>query len=205
MIIEPPSKTWLEKGLQEDVQRLRGGGLGFVCCGGGGGVGAQPPSPLEPQPEVRTARQEQITQNPLANQQVPQLSQSIPPTQAPQVAASENNSNTIKAMGGTLAVPGRSATGRTHSLPAAPPAIASTPQHSEQSRTRHQTLPSKLPATKPGQLSSPSGAAPIPEGSIDYGGGIMRSPAFPPSVHIAGGSRKTAGGPPPVVASFMKD
>ncbi|KAG8714154.1 hypothetical protein FRC11_009588 [Ceratobasidium sp. 423] len=152
--------------------------------------------------EVQTSRSEPAAPKPPANQRVPRLSQPTPPNHTVQAGPSDKTLNVVKSTEGTLAVPDRSGTGRTLSSPA-PPTIASTSQPSGPSRARHQTLPSKLSANKPGQLSSPGPS--IPEGSFDYGGGVMQSPAFPPSVHIAGGSRKTAGAPPPVTAPFMKD
>ncbi|KAG8731393.1 hypothetical protein FRC11_004293, partial [Ceratobasidium sp. 423] len=151
--------------------------------------------------EAQTSRSEPAAPKPV-NQRAPRLSQPTPPNQAVQAGSLDKSPNTTKSTEGTLVAPGRSGTSRTLSSPAQP-TIASTPLPSGSSRARHQTLPSKLSANKPGQISSPGPS--IPEGSIDYGGGVMRSPAFPPSVHIAGGSRKTAGAPPPVTAPFMKD
>ncbi|CAE7158775.1 unnamed protein product [Rhizoctonia solani] len=203
MIIGPPSKLWLEKDSLEDAQRLRGGGMGCACCGGGGNT--QQASPLEPQPELtenKPVREEQPAPKAPSKQQVPRLSLPTPPSQASQAGPSEKPSSATRSTGATLQAPSRST--RTYSSPAAP-SIPPAPQSSEQSRDRRQTLPSKLSPNKSNQVSSPSGPPPIPEGFIDYGGGIMRSPAFPPSVHIAGGSRKGAGGPPPVTAPFMKD
>ncbi|CAE7202577.1 unnamed protein product [Rhizoctonia solani] len=145
MIIGPPSTPWLEKDLLEGTQRLRGGGVECVCCGGGDN--SQQLSPLEPQPELAD------------NENVRRAALSISPAH----------------------------------------------QASERSRDRHQTLPSKLAANKSNLITSSWGSPSTLEGAIDYGGGIMQNPAFPPSVHIAGGSRKGAGGPPPVTAPFMKD
>ncbi|KDN39281.1 hypothetical protein RSAG8_08916, partial [Rhizoctonia solani AG-8 WAC10335] len=200
MIIGPPSESCLEKDLLQDAQRLRGGGL-CGCCGGGD---PQRPSPLEPQPSLagNKTTTEQATPKAPANQQVPLLSQPTPPKQASQTGPSEKTPSATKSTGATLAAPSRSS--RTISSPASPPPIPPVSQPSGQSRPRHKTLPSKLSANQPTQASSLS-SSPILEGTIDYGGGVMRSPAFPPSVHVAGGSRKAAGGPPPITAPFMKD
>ncbi|CAE6446499.1 unnamed protein product [Rhizoctonia solani] len=200
MIIGPPSKSWLEKDSLEDAERLRGGGLGCACCGGDGNSQQLPP--LEPQPnlaENKTTPTEQTTPKAPSKQQVPRLSQPTPPQPKP----SEKTPSDTKSTGTTLAVPSRSS--RTHSSPSAPPTIPAVSQASGPSRTRHQTLPSKFSTSKPTQVSSPSSSPPMPEGTIDYGRGVIQSPAFPPSVHIVGGNRKAAGGPPPITAPFMKD
>ncbi|CAE6501284.1 unnamed protein product [Rhizoctonia solani] len=197
MIIGPPLESCLEKDLLQDAQRLRGGGL-CGCCGGGN---AQRRSPLEPQPdlpEIETTRTEQATPKAASKEQAPRSPRPPPPNQTSQTEPSEKTPSATKPTGATLAAPNRS--NRTLSSPAAPPQPVS--QTSEQSRTRRQTLPSKLFANQP---TLPSSSSPIPEGTIDYGGGIMRSPAFPPSVHVAGGSRKVAGGPLLITAPFMKD
>ncbi|CEL53403.1 hypothetical protein RSOLAG1IB_11335 [Rhizoctonia solani AG-1 IB] len=195
MTIGPPFISWIEEQALEDAQRLRGGRLGCACCGDKND--GERPSPLEPQPDA--ARPEPVAQK-VPTRTAPQLSQPVPPTQASQAGSSKKLAGASKSPDDLLTAPGRADTGRTRSSPGVQPAIPPMAQ----TRTRHQTLPSRLSANQPTQSPLPS-VSPIPEDTIDYGGGLMRSPAFPPSVHVAAGSRKTSGAPPAAKPPFMKD
>ncbi|CAE6536461.1 unnamed protein product [Rhizoctonia solani] len=206
MVIALPPAARLEKDLLEDAERLRGGGLGCACCGSGD-VQSSPLEPQPPQPPpaqsqsdspqtTQTVRKEQPTKPP--GGRVPRLSEPTPPSHA---ARARMVSTTPVSAQPSLAPP-RAETGRAHSSPAPPSTLPSTTSHPN-TRGRYTTLPSKLQPAQRVSASSP-GSPTVLEGPIHYPGGIIRSPAFPPSVP-AGAGRIADGGPPAAQAPFMKD
>ncbi|KAF8671153.1 hypothetical protein RHS04_08480 [Rhizoctonia solani] len=210
MVIAPLPVGTLEK-HSSGAERLRGGG---GCCGGGGGgknrgAGGQPPSPLGAQPAAQIP-QPDVSQ---ATRKAPEASQPAKPVsaRAPRLSESTPSSQTARkivvsaatASAGSSLAPPKAEAGRANSSPTKPSKLSPVSQPATH-RTRHLTLPSAF--TPPQQASASStGTPPVLDGPIHYPGGVIRSPAFPPSVYAAGGARVVSSGPSPSPPPFMND
>ncbi|GAB1528575.1 hypothetical protein RhiTH_011769 [Rhizoctonia solani] len=208
MVIAPLPVGTLEK-HSSDAERLRGGG---GCCGGGKNRGAegQRPSPSGPQPAAQIPQpgaSQATNKAPEANQptkpvstRAPRLSEPTPSSQTAQKTVAP----TAMASGGSSLAPPKVEAGRANSSPTKPSKLSLVSQ-SATSRERRSTLPSAV-STPPQQVSAWSNdAPPVAEGPIRYPGGVIRNPAFPPSVYTTGGGRVAPSGPIPTPPPFMKD